>query len=169
MSNNSKDNVIEQHFDKICGSLFAGLEAEETLALTLEAEESQFTRINGGKIRQTGLVNDAELGLDLIVNSRRATSSVTLCGDLATDIEDMGIELQRLREEVSLLPEDPYIVLPAGDETSRTDQQGLLLDAENSPDKLLPAMQGVDLSGIWASGRVYRGNANSVGSRHWFA
>ena len=70
MSNNSKDNVIEQHFDKICDSLFAGLKEKETLALTLEAEESQFTRINGGKIRQAGLVNDAELGLDLIVNNQ---------------------------------------------------------------------------------------------------
>ena len=160
---------MEQYFGQLCDSLFAGLKNEEILALSLEAEESQFTRVNGGKIRQTGVVDDAELELDLIVDNRRAASCVTLSGNLETDIEDMGAELQSLREEVSLLPEDPFIVLPAAEQTSRTDRQGKLLDEQFSPDKLLPAMQGIDLSGIWASGRLYRANANSSGSRHWFA
>jgi predicted Zn-dependent protease len=30
-------------------------------------------------------------------------------------------------------------------------------------------MQEVDLAGIWASGRIFTGNANSVGQKHWFA
>ena len=29
-------------------------------------------------------------------------------------------------------------------------------------------MQGVDFVGIWANGRVFRGNANSLGQNHWF-
>ena len=29
-------------------------------------------------------------------------------------------------------------------------------------------MQGVDLTGIWASGSIYTGAANSLGQNHWF-
>ncbi len=29
-------------------------------------------------------------------------------------------------------------------------------------------MDGVDLVGIWASGQIFRGNANSAGQKHWF-
>ena len=30
-------------------------------------------------------------------------------------------------------------------------------------------MQGVDLTGIWASGDVFVGNANSTGQKNWFS
>lgn len=169
VSNSSTENHIEQQFQQICTGLFEQVESAEVLSITLIAEESQFTRINGGKVRQTGLVNDAELSLDMTSNNRRATGSMTLCGDLKVDLSDLKVELQRLREEVAILPEDPFIVMPGDIETSRTVYEGSLLDAEQSLEKLLPAMQGNDLSGIWASGRIYRGHANSAGSRHWFA
>ena len=107
--------------------------------------------------------------VDLVVNNRRATSSLSLSVEMESDFELLSTELNRLRDEAAQLPEDPCIVLSSGGETSYTDKQGLLLDVDHSADKLLPVMQGVDLSGIWASGRIYRGNANSAGNRHWFA
>jgi len=169
VSNNSQIGKIEKLFNQLAGEIFSSLEAEEQLSLSLQAEESQFTRINGGRIRQTGFVNDCSVYLDLVVDNRRATASLTLTGDIGFDVDAVQGELNRLREEVPQLPEDPYIVLPAGGETSHTSKQGVMLEADESTDKLLPVLQAVDLSGIWASGRVYRGNANSAGNRHWFA
>ncbi len=160
---------MESLFNQLADGIFAQLETEENLSLSLFAEESQFTRVNGARIRQTGSVNDCIVYLDLVVNNRRATSSLTLSGDLEPDLESVLDELNRLREEAAQLPEDPYIVLSIGGETSRTDKHGEIPGAEDSAVKLLPAMQSADLSGIWASGRIYRGNANSAGNRHWFA
>ncbi|MBC8479046.1 MAG: TldD/PmbA family protein, partial [FCB group bacterium] len=67
------------------------------------------------------------------------------------------------------LPEDPYIVLPENKGSSRDVHAGKLLPSEKAPDALTPAISGVDLSGIWASGSIFRGNANSEGQKHWFA
>ena len=169
VNNNSQDSEMESLFNQLADGIFTQLETEENLSLSLFAEESQFTRVNGARIRQTGLVNDCMIYLDLIVNNRRATGSLTLSGDLKVDLDSVLDELNRLREETAQLPEDPYIVLSTGGENSRTDKNGKIPDAEDSAAKLLAAMQGVDLSGIWASGRIYRGNANSAGNRHWFA
>ena len=46
--------------------------------------------------------------------------------------------------------------------------RGSLLDFDKSVNSLLPVTQGVDLAGIWASGSVYTGVANSLGQQHWF-
>jgi predicted Zn-dependent protease len=160
---------MEQHFDTVCAALFDALEDAESLSISMDAESSQFTRVNGGKVRQTGAVDDISLALELVADSRRATSSATLSGEVERDIAALQQELKSLRAEVALLPHDPYIVAPAAGESSRSDQQGDIPSADEVVGKLLPALQGIDISGIWASGRIYRANANSAGSRHWFA
>ncbi len=169
MSNHAMKNNIQQHFDAVCDTLFSALTQGESLAVSLAAESSQFTRINGGKVRQTGGVDDIKLSLELVADHRRATADCTLTGERETDIAAMQQELSRLREESALLPVDPYIVTPAAGEKSHSDRQGDIPAAADVVGKLLPALQGVDISGIWASGRIYRANANSAGSRHWFA
>jgi predicted Zn-dependent protease len=79
------------------------------------------------------------------------------------------MELERMREEVVSLPKDPFVVLPEDTGSSREDRNGSLLNQENAVFALSPSMQGVDLAGIWASGRIFTGNANSAGQKHWFA
>ncbi len=162
-------NKMEQHFDAVCAALFDALKESESLSISLGGETSQFTRVNGDKVRQTGAVDDISLSLELVADSRRATSSATLTGEREQDTAMVQQELERLRAEAALLPVDPYIVAPAAGETSHSDQSGDLPAAANVVGKLLPALEGVDISGIWASGRIYRANANSAGSRHWFA
>ncbi len=160
---------MEQHFDAVCAALFDALQGDESLSLSLDAERSQFTRVNGGKVRQSGAVDDISLALEFVAAQRRATASLTLSGERAQDITLLQQELDRLRAEAALLPLDPYIVAPQGGATSHHDQQGNIPAAADVVGQLLPALQGIDISGIWASGRIYRANANSAGSRHWFA
>ena len=159
---------MQELFDQLCRALFAGLEPGEQLSLSLHGETSQFTRFNAARIRQTGLVDDSALGLELITDQRRAKSSMSLLGDIDSDRQAAEAELKRLRDETRQLPADPYIVLPASEQHSRALHHGNLPPAQTAHDLLLPAMQGVDLAGLWASGRIYRGTANSLGSSHWF-
>ncbi len=163
------DINMKKVFDQLCDSLFSQLLENESLAISLAGESSLFCRVNGAKIRQTGQIDNNDLSLDLVFNDRRVTGSVSLCGDFDIDLERAVNEFLRLRSEVKLLPIDPFIVLPTGGQTSETICQGEFIDPEQTAKNLMQAMQGNDLSGIFASGSIYRGNANSAGSKHWFS
>ncbi|MDJ0833901.1 MAG: metallopeptidase TldD-related protein [Gammaproteobacteria bacterium] len=160
--------AIEQLFDQLAGGLIDALRSDEHLSLSLRGESSHFCRFNAARIRQTGLVEDSSLDLELIIGQRRASSAISLSGNADLDMQYALAELNRLRAEIPQLLEDPYIVLPASGQASRSISHGQLLDPATSTQHLLPPIQGIDLAGIWASGRIYRGHANSLGSRHWF-
>ena len=52
---------------------------------TLDAEVSDFVRMNRGKIRQPGTVEQRYVRLHLIVGRKHAQHCMTVCGDLARD------------------------------------------------------------------------------------
>jgi len=160
---------MEKLFKQISQTIMTELHPGEHLGLNFGGEQSTFTRINAAKVRQIGNVDEADLGFNLILNGRRCTGSISLSGDLDEDLSRTRGELERLRAEVVQLPEDPYLVLPESKATSHSEKHGNLPDAEAIPGLLLPAMGAVDLTGIWASGRVFQGSANSAGGYHWFA
>jgi len=160
---------MEKLFKQINQTIMTELREGEYLGLGFGGEQSNFTRINAAKVRQIGNVDEADLGFNLILNGRRSTGSISLSGDFDEDLTRARGELTRLRAEVVQLPEDPYLVLPESTETSHNEMHGNLPDAEAIPGILLPAMGEVDLTGIWASGRVFQGSANSSGGYHWFA
>jgi len=159
---------LETLFNRLADALFEALSDSERLALSLSGEASQFIRINGARVRQTGRVDDSRLTLSLIDGERQCSGSITLSGDEADDREQVLLELQRLRDEVAQLPVDPYIVEPVGGQSSRSVRHGELLDEAQAARQLVEPMQGADLTGIYAAGRIVRGHANSAGSRHWF-
>ncbi len=160
---------MEKLFKQINQMMMAELQDGEYLGLNFGGEQSTFTRINAAKVRQTGYVDEADLGFNLIFDERRTTGSISLSGNLQEDLDRAMGELTRLRAEVVQLPEDPYLVIPESKETSHHEQVGEIPAAEDIPGLLLPAMGDVDLTGIWASGRVFQGSANSAGGYHWFA
>jgi predicted Zn-dependent protease len=169
VSNNSMNFNIKKIFNQICDSLFSQLLKNESLAISLEGESSLFCRVNGAKIRQIGQVDNNDLSLELSFNNRRVTGSLSLCGDFDIDFKRAVSEFSRLRNEVKLLPIDPFIVLPVGGQSSEAICQGEFINPEQTAKILMQPMQGCDLSGILASGVIYRGNANSAGSQHWFS
>ncbi len=165
MSNQSNN---EKLFNLLCEIVFAELNEGEHLTVNFGGENSQFIRVNNAKVRQTGLVDDTEISLELIHNRRICHGSVTARG-LIEELKDNAIaELNRMRNEVVQLPEDPFIVLPENAGSSREVRSAKGLPQNDAVNALLPAMVGVDLVGIWASGRIFRGNANSEGQKHWF-
>ena len=160
---------MEQLFNQLSEKLLKSLDADEHMKVSIDGENSQFVRFSQSKVRQAGLVDDTSLSISLIKDGRTCSGSFTLRGNSETDEKTAYMELERMREEVVSLPKDPFVVLPEDTGSSREDHNGSLLSQENAVSALSPAMQGVDLAGIWASGRIFTGNANSAGQKHWFA
>jgi predicted Zn-dependent protease len=154
-------------FEQLCGVLLDSLKADEQLSLDLAGEQSHFMRLNHAKVRQSGTVTDAEVTLRLSHHQRTATLSLPFTGR-AEDVAVALAGLQELRQELPQLPEDPYLVLPQNYGSSHEVHAGRLLNPTAAPEAILPLVQGVDFTGIYASGEILRANANSAGQRHWF-
>jgi predicted Zn-dependent protease len=158
----------EQSFEQLCTLLLESLSTGEHLSIDLAGEQSHFMRLNRAKVRQSGTVIDGEVSLRLTHRQRTATISLPFTSH-PTDCAAALDALNDLRQELPQLPEDPYIVLPQNYGSSHEVYPGQLLSPENAPDAILPMVQGVDFTGIYASGEILRANANSAGQRHWFA
>ncbi|UJB68850.1 TldD/PmbA family protein [Acaryochloris sp. 'Moss Beach'] len=159
----------ESTFNQLADLLLDNLQAGEHLSIELGGEQSHFMRLNAGKVRQSGLVTDASINIRLIANQRTAYAGFPFTGDLSMDSALALEQLQQLRQDIPQLPEDPYIVLPENYGSSREAYSGQLLAADQVSAALLPAVQGVDFTGIYASGPIVRANRNSAGQQHWFA
>ncbi|SVA39743.1 uncharacterized protein METZ01_LOCUS92597 [marine metagenome] len=160
---------MEQLFNQLSETLLNNLNAGEHLKVAIGGENSQFVRFSQSKVRQSGLVDDASLSIVLIKDGRTCSGSFTLTGNIDIDEATAMEEMNRLRTEVGTLPKDPFVVMPEDTGSSQEEHNGSLLNDEEAVSALSPAMQGVDLAGIWASGRIFSGNANSAGQKHWFA
>ena len=162
-------SALEESFNQLIKEIRSQLKPDEQFTLTLESEQSQFTRFNQAKVRQTGTVNDGNLQLVLMHNQRSSYQEFPFTGDLERDRQAAKTAIASLREEVFQLPENPYLVLPTGTNISRETHAGHLLDPETVASTLLPIVSDLDFAGIYAAGSVIRAYADSVGQQHWFA
>ena len=161
------------HFDQLSRQAFDSLKKDEHLFLTLAGEKSQFVRVNGARVRQSGTVEDCEATLSFLTSSggetRKADRTFTLTGDPARDRDALLREIEGLRALVPGLPADPFAQLPRDTGSSVSEQKGELLAPETAIDALLPPLQNIDVVGIYASGSSVRAMANSAGQSHWFS
>jgi predicted Zn-dependent protease len=159
---------MEKIFNQLSESLFSELNSGENLILSFDGEMSQFIRFNHAKVRQTGLVDDADLGLKFILNNRSVHGGFTVSGNFDIDVARGQSEIVRMRLEAQEIPEDPFVVFPENAGSSHDIKSSKSLPFENAIDAILPAMSGMDFVGIWANGKMFRGNANNLGQKHWF-
>ena len=159
---------MDKYFNELNNTLFSLLTKEEILKNSMWGENSQFIRINNSKIRQTGIVKDLSYSMTLIANKRQVSHSLTITGVFDTDKIQLKSILNKLREDITQVPEDPFIVYPKSKKSSEEKHKGDLLPIEDAVKKLMPIIQGTDLTGLWASGLIYTGVANSTGQVHWF-
>ena len=159
---------MDSYFKKLNELLFNELLDSEILKTGMWGENSQFIRLNNSKIRQTGIVKDLSFSMSLISNERQVSLSRTITGNYEEDAIVLQSNLKELRRDINEVPKDPYIVYPSSDACSNEIYKGKLLSFDSAVEKLLPIMQGVDLTGLWSSGLIYTGVANSVGQSHWF-
>jgi predicted Zn-dependent protease len=160
---------LETAFNQLSELLLNTLQNAEHLSLELSGEHSHFLRFNAAKVRQAGTVLDITLTLRLIFNHRTAFAVFPFTGDLAVDTATSLENLHFLRQDVAQLPADPYVVLPENKGCSREVYGGELLPAAVAAAEIFPVVQGLDFTGIYASGTILRANYNSAGQHHWFA
>ncbi len=132
-----------------------------------DAEASDFVRMNHGRIRQPGSVAQRYLRLHLIRGQRHAEQCFSLTGDLARDRDRVAAAFTWLRETLTGLPDDPHLSYAIEVASSRSVKSRPLPPAEEIVAGVLDSASGLDLVGIYASGPVYRGFANSLGQRNW--
>ena len=160
---------MEQFFKDLSKSILSNVKSNEHLMLNFWGENSHFTRFNQSKVRQNGFVSDTTLSITLISNQRTCSTSFSLTKNLSNDLSVAIQYLDSLRNDIVFLPEDPFIVFPKSGESSSQNKSGQLLPMSEVVDSLSPAIKNVDLAGIWASGNIFVGFANSKGLFHWFS
>lgn len=160
---------LENCFNQLLETLLIKKAENEDFTVRLYAENSQFTRFNCAKVRQSGLVTDGWIELTLMSDQRSATNQFPFTGNWETDWLVAYAALQELRVELPILPVDPYLVLPMGNSTSREVNTGKLLAPEEVITKILEPVEYLDFTGFYAGGFVIRAYGDSSGQKHWFA
>lgn len=162
-------SALEVSFNRLIESLLIKKAEDEQFTVRLSSEISQFTRFNHAKVRQTGCVADGWIELTLMQNQRNSVRQFPFTGNWEIDWQLAYTALQELRDELILLPIDPYLVLPSGNNISREIHSGNLLAAEAVVPTVLELVAELDFTGIYAGGVVIKAYGDSSGQKHWFA
>ncbi|MTJ08006.1 TldD/PmbA family protein [Anabaena sp. UHCC 0204] len=162
-------STLEKTFNQLVEILLIKKAANEHFTVRVSSESSQFTRFNSAKVRQTGYVNDGSIQLTLMANQRTSSRQFPFTGNWEIDWELASTALQELRDELPLLPIDPYLVIPSGNNTSREINIGKLLTPDILIPSILETVANLDFTGMYAGGIVIRGYGDSNGQKHWFA
>ena len=158
---------METYFRELSEQVFTRLTGDEVLLLNYMGEDSDFSRFNHNRIRQAGHVRQQSLQLDLIARQRQCHAEFNLSGDMDADQAQAFHMVCMLREQLTLLPEDPYIHYATDPFNSSHISQNRLPDVGDAVASIIDAAGDLDLVGIWASGAMSQGFANSLGQFNW--
>lgn len=160
-------NSVQDAFYGLTDALSRDLAGGEELFLRFRGEDSDFVRVSRARVRQAGHVVQRSLTLTLVRGARQATGGLDLAGDLTADLVAARDVLAALRQQLPLLPEDPWLNWQRGDARHERIDPDLLPAAPVAVAEALTAAAGLDLVGLWASGGIHVGFASSHGQRAW--
>jgi predicted Zn-dependent protease len=167
-ANNSGASNLERAFDVTIAFLNDLCQTDEQFTLSLMAEQSQFCRFSRAKVRQTGQVLDATLNLTWMVGARSSYCEFPLSGDWEYDRALIVDSVADLRGDLKQLPDNPYLVKPEGNQSSKAIHKGKLLASDQVIYQVLSKVTDLDFVGIYSAGWSVRAYADSVGQFHWF-
>lgn len=134
-----------------------------------EGEDSDFARLNRGRVRQAGRVEQRALTVDLIDGERHAAGEVSVGCGAEVDRAALARLVDELRAVLPSLPPDPHLLYSEDAASTERDDPDLLPEPQRAIAEVVDAAAGGDLVGIWASGSSYAGCATSFGQRSWHA
>lgn len=163
------DAELQGRFLELAKHIQSRLRGGEEFLAEFGAEESDFARFNQAKIRQAGRVTQRSISIELVDGSRHSSAGITLSGDPATDQARCDAAIEELRGRLPHLADDPHLLFSR--EVHNTEARGKdeTPDAGTALAQALDAAAGREFVGIWASGGIYSGFANSFGQRNWFS
>src|SRR5882724_3985978 len=100
---------MEDYFHEIAAIVSSLVRGDEIHLSTFQGEDSEFVRLNGGRVRQAGSVAMRSLSVDLISGRRHAEGSVSLGGDREVDRARVARLIEGLRAQRDVLAEDPFL------------------------------------------------------------
>src|SRR5215831_2299768 len=101
--------LMESYFHDVVAIVTSLIRGEEIHLSTFYGEESDFVRLNHGRVRQAGAVAMRSLTVDLVRGRRHASGNVSLCSDLALDRVRIARLVEDLRARSMMVPEDPFL------------------------------------------------------------
>lgn len=158
---------MQSYFYSVSDRLFKQVPADHELLVNFSGEESDFIRFNHARVRQAGSVEHHHVGLKLIHGRRHASAHCDVSGDVDDDARHLQAQLRQLHDHLQHLPPDPYLSY-----ATDVHSGAHVLEQPGPPrheviDTIVSAAGDADLVGIWASGRMHFGFANSLGQRNW--
>jgi predicted Zn-dependent protease len=159
---------FKSHFESIANFVFSELRSGERAALSYSAESSSFMRFNNCRVRQNGAVEQIFAGLTLWRGAKTYSVSFVLTGESSADYDCAAGLVGEARAIMSLLPDDPFQAIPDTNDKSESRFKGDLIPQGEIPARVLGPAEGLDFTGIYSQGQIYRGTANSQGAKHWF-
>jgi len=141
----------------------------ELVTVYYEGESTDFCRMNHNLVRQAGNVEQHVVRVQLIQdNKRHAGAIVTLTNEWEFDRQLLTDVLQNLRKKLASLPDDPYLFVKEEVESTEENRVEELAPVGEMIDTIRSFAAGLDLVGILASGKIYRGFGNTHGQINWF-
>ena len=162
---------LQEQFNRFGKSFFELLKTGEHARLSLAAEETQFTRMSRGRVRQIGQVTDAVLNVQYISPNQSASEIVVPFASSANALSELARSvLDRARNQTQGTPIDPYVNIPKEKTSSEVNYKGKILRQDEIVDALLGGLQAQDdLVGIYAGGTSVAALLDSAGTHHWFS
>ncbi len=158
---------MQDYFHALADHATGRIRGEERLTCHFQGEDSDFVRLNNGRIRQAGHVQQRTLSVRLIDGQRHATEQLALAGRADEDRRRIDEAVNALRELLPLLPEDPHLLIAEEVHHSSRVAEDRLPSAADAVDAAIAAADGADLVGLYAGGGIHVGFANSHGQRNW--
>jgi predicted Zn-dependent protease len=160
---------MQERFIQLTDYIQSKMHGDEVFLLNLQGEDSHFVRFNQAKVRQPGSVRQETARLQVMHGRRHAAVEMTLTGSAEIDCRRIDLALERMRERLPHLPEDPHLLVNESVCSTQSTSDSLLIDAADMVDEITQESQGLDMVGILATGGIYRGFSNSYGQRNWFS
>ncbi|QDQ28780.1 TldE/PmbA family protein [Chitinimonas arctica] len=157
---------MREHFFRLADHLRTRLEGSEEFTLWLVAEQSDFVRFNGGKVRQAGRVEQVYLEFKLLLGNKHVSQNLSLSGK-DDDFALLDQVVADLRSALGDVPDDPYLLLNRTPRDSERVLADTLPPTADMLNDIVTAAAGCDLVGILAAGPIYHGFANSLGQSNW--
>jgi hypothetical protein len=104
--------AAEQRFGAWVDALRAALAPGERFVANLAGESTDFARLNRGKVRQAGSVEQDELAIRLVRGARHAEHTLQMSGNAADDRAAIADAVAGLRAVLPDLADDPHLLLP---------------------------------------------------------
>jgi predicted Zn-dependent protease len=165
----SPSSLWIDEFRRLSQSAIENLNSDESLGLTLAAEDQDYVRFNRGRTRQTTHVSQQRITLDFRLRGRRLVLAFDRSGRMDDDRSRMAVMLERAREECGCLPEDPYLSAFENQGSSDSNHSGQLPSSGDVSALIFNTSKEMDLAGLYAGGVQVRASTNSAGTFHSYA